>query len=215
MEQVINDYILELEQNLSVLPENDRQDVVEFYREFLLDGNFHERQAIEQELGSPQQLAHKIIADYSVSDDGSKSPQQPQKDSSKHLLKTIWYTLLGICAAPVGIPIIIAILAIIIAVLAVCLGIFIGFIALIAGLIGGGIFALVTSIRFIPTTDWAVGLFYTGAALAIIGFALLLIPILIKIVQFLIAKCATFAHYLGRKLFKKHYYQTKKTNGEE
>lgn len=34
MTKVIDDYISELEQNLVDLPEKDREDVVEFYREF-------------------------------------------------------------------------------------------------------------------------------------------------------------------------------------
>ena len=64
MTKVIDDYIAELEQNLVDLPAKDREDVVEFYREFLLDGDFVRRSTIEAELGTPKQLAINILADY-------------------------------------------------------------------------------------------------------------------------------------------------------
>ncbi|WEV70947.1 DUF1700 domain-containing protein [Lactobacillus sp. ESL0785] len=215
MEQVINDYILEVEGNLSALPKQDRKDVIEFYREFLLDGEFNDRTAIEKELGTPQQLARKIVGDYSVNESGETNTEHSTTPSSSSSnVKTIWHIIVGICAVPTGIIIGIPIICIFIGLLAGLIGLFIGFIGLVVGILAGGAFAALISFNFLFTSNWAVGLFYLGAGLTLISISLFLIPILIIIIRFLIAKCAQFARFLGKKLFKKHYYQTKSANKE-
>lgn len=77
MNKVIDNYILQLKQNLVNLPNSDMQDVVEFYQEFLLDGNYHNESEIIAELGTPKQLARKIMADYSVSIPEEKRHTKP------------------------------------------------------------------------------------------------------------------------------------------
>ncbi|MEB3365738.1 DUF1700 domain-containing protein [Lactobacillus sp. R2/2] len=67
MNRIIDNYILQLKQYLIDLPNSDLKDVVQFYQEFLLDGNYHNEADIITELGTPKQLARKIMADYSVS----------------------------------------------------------------------------------------------------------------------------------------------------
>lgn len=103
MDKIIEKYINDLNNNLLDLPHDERQDVIEFYQEFLFDGNFSSEKEIIKDLGTPKQLARMILADYSVSKDVPQ-PDMHEKPSSKTNLKTIWLILLGILAAPVGIP---------------------------------------------------------------------------------------------------------------
>ncbi|MCT6892212.1 MAG: DUF1700 domain-containing protein, partial [Lactobacillus sp.] len=112
MNKIIENYISELSNNLSALPYSDRQDVIEFYQEFLFDGDFKTEQDIVDDLGTPKMLARKVLADYSISD---KDNPQPRNASSKSNLKTIWVILLGVLAAPIGIPL--AILAVLLMIL--------------------------------------------------------------------------------------------------
>lgn len=106
MNKIIDNYILQLKDNLTNLSDSDIQDVVQFYQEFLLDGNFHSEADMITELGTPKQLARKIMADYSVSI--PEKEEELHEASSKSNLKTIWVILLGVLAAPVGIPLAIA-----------------------------------------------------------------------------------------------------------
>ena len=204
MTKVIDDYISELEQNLADLPEKDREDVVEFYHEFLLDGDFIRRSTIEAELGTPKQLAINILADYSSKDDSVS----PAKETPKSNLKASWYILLGICAAPIGIPLVLAILFVLFFILAVFFGLFFAIIAFLFKFFVGGGLNFLKSLTLLFTHNWPVGCLYLGKSLICIGIILLLLPFIIKLGKILIAKCTQFMRNLGKNILKKNYFQT-------
>lgn len=56
-------YIADLASHLSPLTDVERQDALEFYDEFIADGDLTSRQAIEGKLGTPRQLSRQILAD--------------------------------------------------------------------------------------------------------------------------------------------------------
>ncbi|WEV50803.1 DUF1700 domain-containing protein [Lactobacillus sp. ESL0731] len=211
MEQIINDYILEVEENLSSLPLGDRNDVLEFYREFLLDGDFQNRAAIEKELGTPQQLARKIVADYVINDQPETEATDRAEDtaSSSQSLHTIWRIFVGICAIPTGIIIGITLTAIFLGLFCAFLGILVGFIGLALGLLVAGVVGIVIGLNLLVASSWAPGFFYLGAGLIVLSICLFIVPAIIQTLRFLAAKCAQFARFLGRKIFKKRYYKTK------
>ncbi|AIS08448.1 putative integral membrane protein [Lactobacillus sp. wkB8] len=214
MTKVIDDYISELEQNLVDLPEKDREDVVEFYREFLLDGDFVRRSTIDTELGTPKQLAINIMADYSTKEDSA--PAKPETPKSN--LKASWYILLGICAAPIGIPLILAILFVIFFLLAVFFGLFFALVAFLFKFFVGGGLNFLRSLALLFTSNWPTGCIYLGKSLICIGVILLLLPFIVKLGQILIAKCTQIIRNLGKNLLKKNYFQTsseKNTNEDK
>ncbi|AWN32770.1 MULTISPECIES: DUF1700 domain-containing protein [Lactobacillus] len=214
MTKVIDDYISELEQNLVDLPAKDREDVVEFYREFLLDGDFVRRSTIDTELGTPKQLAINIMADYSTKEDSA--PAKPETPKSN--LKASWYILLGICAAPIGIPLILAILFVIFFLLAVFFGLFFALVAFLFKFFVGGGLNFLRSLALLFTSNWPTGCIYLGKSLICIGVILLLLPFIVKLGQILIAKCTQIIRNLGKNLLKKNYFQTsseKNTNEDK
>ena len=214
MTKVIDDYIAELEQNLVDLPEKDREDVVEFYREFLLDGDFVRRSTIEAELGTPKQLAINILADYSTKDDSAPA----KTDTPRSNLKASWYILLGICAAPIGIPLILVILFGIFFLLAIFFGLFFALIRFLFNFFVGGGLNFLKSLSLLFTSDWPTGCVYLGKSLICIGVILLLLPFIVKLGQILIAKCTQIIRNLGKNLLKKNYFQTsseKNTNEDK
>ena len=204
MTKVIDDYISELEQNLVDLPAKDREDVVEFYREFLLDGDFVRRSTIDTELGTPKQLAINIMADYSTKEDSA--PAKPETPKSN--LKASWYILLGICAAPIGIPLILAILFVIFFLLSVFFGLFFALVAFLFKFFVGGGLNFLRSLALLFTSNWPTGCIYLGKSLICIGVILLLMPFIIKLGKILIAKCTQIIRNLGKNLLKKNYFQT-------
>ncbi|QYN55091.1 DUF1700 domain-containing protein [Lactobacillus panisapium] len=205
MNKIIENYISKLSNNLSALPYSDRQDVIEFYQEFLFDGDFKTEQDIVDDLGTPKMLARKVLADYSISD---KDNQQPRNASSKSNLKTIWVILLGVLAAPIGIPLAILAVLLMILILLIFCAVFIAITLAITGLFITGALILCKSFGLIFTINWSTGLFYSGAGIMLICVGLLLFPLLMRFIRFLIAECTTFFRFLGKKIFKKQYYKT-------
>ena len=207
MDKIIEKYINDLNNNLLDLPHDERQDVIEFYQEFLFDGNFSSEKEIIKDLGTPKQLARMILADYSVSKDVPQ-PDMHEKTSSRTNLKTIWLILLGVLAAPVGIPLILVTCFLMIAALVAFCGIFVAVVVTTVGLFVLGVFILLKTCGLLFSNSWSTGLFYTGISICLISLSLFLFPLIIKFIHFLIAECTVFFRYLGRKIFKNHYYKT-------
>ena len=59
-------YINDLSIYLRQLADEERNDALEFYDEYIADAGLETRTAIEERLGTPRQLSHKILADYSI-----------------------------------------------------------------------------------------------------------------------------------------------------
>lgn len=213
MSKIIDSYIKELNRNLLDLPDSDRQDVIDYYHEFLLDGDFQTEAAIVEDLGTPKILARKILADYAASI--SSQPDTKDQQSSGANLKTIWLIILGIFAAPIGIPLVVVIGALMIAIMIAFCIVVIGFAAVVAALIIGGFFILCKTFGLLWSAQWATGLFYLGSSLVAIVLGMILFTLIIKLIGFLVAECATFFRHIGRKVLKKHYFKTKVTAKEE
>ncbi|MBA1392809.1 hypothetical protein EQ500_02815 [Lactobacillus sp. XV13L] len=129
-------------------------------------------------------------------------------ESSRSNLKTIWYVVLGLFAAPIGIPFVLALLLF----LAVGFAFLAAFMAVMfAFFVIGGITVL-KAFALLFTSNWAIGSFYLGIGLLGMGVILLLLPIIAKALNFLIAKLAVFMRSVGRKFLKKDYYQTSTSN---
>lgn len=205
MIQVIDGYISELEKHLTNLPKSDREEVLEFYHEFLLDGDFVRRSTIEQELGTPKQLAIKILADYAVTDEQTQTHQQRASLSN---VKTIWYILLGICAAPLGIPLVIAALGAVLFTICLCFGLFVAAVAIVLALLTLLGATLFKSIHLLSTGNWAVGCFYIGTILIGLAIVLFTSPLIVRLINLLIAECAKLMRSIGKKAFKNNYYQS-------
>ncbi|WEV43729.1 DUF4097 family beta strand repeat-containing protein [Lactobacillus sp. ESL0684] len=64
MSQITDNYITNLAKYLTDLSDIERTNNLNFYREFLLDGDFQTKEEIEKELGTPAELAKLIKQDY-------------------------------------------------------------------------------------------------------------------------------------------------------
>ena len=93
-------YIQELEKYLVTLPAAERADAVDFYNEFIEDAHYDTREQIVAELGTPRQLSHQILADYSIKanekDGGAGKPA-----STKSSWRVFWLVLIAIVTSPI------------------------------------------------------------------------------------------------------------------
>jgi len=133
------EFMRELREGLSRLPANERDAALAYYEEYFEEAGSDHEQDVIRELGSPASVAARILADHAVKA-ARESPYNPRKGFS-----AFWAVLLALFAAPLAIPVIVALVGIIIAVVAVVIAIGTAAIGLVVGgvaLFTGGFFGL-------------------------------------------------------------------------
>lgn len=200
-------YFVELEGFLTALTAEERTDVIEFYSEYVDEAGLKSRAEIEDKLGTPRQLARKILADYSIKDfddeTGGQAEGQVAKTHSN--LRMIWLILLVLITSPITIAILGVILAIFLAVVITVGALAFGF---LAAFILTFAVALYTGIRLL-FTSLMVGLFYIAVALLSLGLLGIIFPIVFWFFSQIIQGIANLACFLYGKFAKKKGVQVK------
>ncbi|MCL0312088.1 DUF1700 domain-containing protein [Apilactobacillus sp. TMW 2.2459] len=158
----MNKYIEELSKLLNVLSYQDKQDALNFYTEYLQDGDFKTYAECSEKLGTPQMLANKIIANYQ-SEHGNGYVRD------KRNVSIVLIILLCIIAIPFLLTIISIIFSIFVTIFSVIFSIIVTIFAL--GL--SAIVILVVSFWLLFTNFWT-GLFYLGLTLVTLGIVAIL-----------------------------------------
>lgn len=172
----MNDYIKEVDRLIGQLTTGEQQDVVEYYREYLLDAGIETYQQAVDELGTPRSLARKVLADYSIR--LSEQSQQASGSSrtaaqaAKGNVKTVWLIILALLSTPVTIPILIVVVALLFAMVAVLGSLIVAAFAIFLSIVALGVVAVVIGLWVIWQTPWT-GLFYLGMGLLALGGSLL------------------------------------------
>ena len=193
----MNDYIQTLQRLLMQLTTAEQQDVVEYYREYLEDAGVTTYQGAVDLLGTPQKVARKALADYSIkmSDRAADLGTTPTgKQGTKENVRMIWLIILALLSSPITVPIVLVLIAMVVA----GAGVFFGLVAaavglLLAGLVGGVVvFAVGLLMLFsVPAT----GIFYLGLGLIMLGVSWLLTRVAIWLGSLLIRGLAQVAKW--------------------
>lgn len=162
------DYMKTLAHQLRRLPKEDYDRAIEYFEEYFEDAGLENEQQAIEDLGSPIEAANELIINLAA-----KNVQEPPK-TVKRGLSAVWIGILGICAAPIALPLAFALLAVILCLVVVALVfIFCLFFAAAAvaasgiiGIFGGGILLFST---------FADGLATIGLGLSALGIGLLLV----------------------------------------
>lgn len=134
-----SEYMKELSYSLRRLPKEDFNQAIDYFEEYFAEaGVENEQQAIE-DLGTPEDAAKELIMNLA-----EKSVEEPPK-TVKHSFKALWIGILGICAAPIALPLVLAligmIVAVVISIFCVFIGLFLTAVSLAAaavvGIVGG------------------------------------------------------------------------------
>ena len=152
----IQDYINELKLHLRKLPDDDREDAISYYFEYLAEAGPDGAAEAMEKLGTPAELAAGIRADQALMDfDEAEGPRGAAVGKG---VRAVW--LAGLAAVPRT--------ALAIFVTAIMLIVF--FVVMIVlfatsvGLLGGGGVAIGSGI-WLGYYDWATSLFYIGFGL--------------------------------------------------
>lgn len=199
----MNDYIEELKALLAQLDPEERNDVLDFYTEYLQDGKFVTYNDCVRELGTPRQLARKVLADYSIKNLSATAQAGSRVNKPKEDVKTIWLIVLAVLSTPITIPLAIVAIAVFSAVIVAAGGLMVAMISVFFAVILSGLVAIGTGLGVVGGHFW-VGVFYLGAGLLAIGLIMLLSPALKGTIDGIIHGFTLFSKWMYDKLVTKN-----------
>ncbi len=171
------EFLEELRKNLSKLPADEVDAAVEFYEEYFDEAldeceTDEEREAREKELieeaGRPAAIAARIRGEYAariLEDDEETSGGS----GPKNRLSALWWIILGVCSAPVSLPVAAATIAVVVCLLAVVISLVICAYAALVGVGLTGLLALALAVVSMGSSA-AAGAMFLGAALGGLAF---------------------------------------------
>ena len=149
------EYINELKLHLRKLDDEDREDAISYYFEYLAEAGPDGAADAMERLGSPAKLAAGIRADQAMQD----FEEDPGRTKVRKGVRAVW--LAGLAAVPRNLLAAFVTIIIIVVFFAVIIVLF----ATSCGLIAGGIAGLVSG-ALLAGIDGAMAMFYSGAGLA-------------------------------------------------
>ncbi|MBQ8198301.1 MAG: DUF1700 domain-containing protein [Lachnospiraceae bacterium] len=201
-----NEFLRQLENLLSDLPEEERREAMEYYVEYFDEAGPEKEAEVLRELGSPSEVAHNIREDLA----GKELMVVPQdaEDGKKKEKNDGWkiacIILLCIFAAPVVIPLVVALAGAII-------GIIVGLVSAVAGVFLASClmtfaFAVAAIILFVIGiiklfTIPLVGAFLLGLSLVCAGVALLLGFLVVKFLLVALPAICRGIYKLCKRIF--------------
>lgn len=162
------EFILALRRELKKLPPEEIVAATEFYEEFfdeVLANGAKTEQEIIAELGGPKRVAAEIKADYAARIlDDDETVVESGKGGKTNKISAVWWVILGICSAPVSIPLACGIafvaFCVFFGLLGTVLGIYGAIIGCACGAIGAIVFGIIAFASCVST-----GFLFVGAGL--------------------------------------------------
>lgn len=185
-------YIQDLASYLTNLPQEEREDALFYYEQYIYEGKLTDGQAVS-EFGTPKQLARRLVADYYMGD----APQLPEKKAqSPFTLARV--VILALFASPILIPVLIAALAVIFSLIITFAALVFSIFAVILGFLVAAIVSIIGGL-IITTQSVLGGLFYVASGLALIGLVMLGLPLAILMVRWLKTILMLMIKWVGKQ----------------
>ena len=128
------EYLTQLELYLKKLPQADQIEAMDYFRELFDDAGVEGEEELIASLGTPKEAAHEVLSNLL----DKKINEAPAQKNNRQILHI---ALLALLAAPIGIPLGIAILVALFGILVAALTVILAFFAVsILGIIGGFLF---------------------------------------------------------------------------
>ena len=171
-------YIQDLASYLTNLPQEDREDALFYYEQYIYEGKLTDGQVVS-EFGTPKQLARRLVADYYMGD----APQLPEeKAQSPFTLARV--VILALFASPILIPVMIAALAVIFSLMIAFASLVLAVFGVILGFLVAAIVSVIGGVIIISQSILG-GLFYVTFGLALFGLVILGWPLAFLMVRWL------------------------------
>ena len=163
------DYLRQLRKYLKRLPKEDYDNAMEYFTEYFDEAGPEGEQAAINELGSPKQAAGEVLANLLGERTSRETKAKPKASVGQILLIAI----LAVCAAPIGIPLVIAALALLLAAIlvAACDILCVLIVGLCGALVGGKL--ILVGLGALPASVSGM-LLLLGMGLLVLGAGILL-----------------------------------------
>ena len=139
------EFIEKLRAEISKMPEEEIEAAIEYYEEYFDEAGRENEQEVLEQLGSPKKVAGQIKSQYAI-----RLFDEDEKPTVKKGISTVWYIIIGICSAPVAIPLAIALGAVAFALFISAICCVIGIFAGILGCVVGAVASVVVGIMAVP-----------------------------------------------------------------
>jgi len=153
-----NEFLAQLRSKLRGLPADEVETALAYYDEYFDEAGEQNEQSVIAGLGSPSEVASKIIGDFAVKSIDNK------KTTTKTKLNIIWIIILGIFASPIALPLAIAATAVVFALVVTVFSLIVALAVTAGALVLGGVGTLVAAMTLL-FSDFATGIFFIGVAL--------------------------------------------------
>jgi uncharacterized membrane protein len=156
-------FLRELESRLRGLPREERDNALEYYREYFLDAGLAPDADVTASVGSAAEVARRILEECTT----KQLAVQTKEGGAKNTAKSIWLVILGIFAAPIALPLAIVAVVLVFVILVVIF-------AVLFALFVSGAAIVLAGIVLIVALFWVGGI---GQRLVAMGCGLILIAL--------------------------------------
>ena len=177
-------FIEELRERLKRLPEEEVENAISYYQEYFNEAGAENDEATIAALGTPANVASKIIGEFALSD------VKKEKSSKTKSTSPLWIALIAIFSVPVALPLVIAVFSLVVALFAVVFALTVSGGAIAITGVGAMVFGIWAFSYGVPT-----GLFYLGSGMVTLAIGITLAvglfrvgKLLVKLVQQLLGK---------------------------
>ena len=168
------EFILTLRKELSKLPPEEIVEATQYFEEIFIDATegleeearLAEEQRLVEEFGNPKKIAAQIRADYAARLLDGDETILDKKPGAKKKLSALWWVIIGICSAPVSIPIVGCLICLAIGVICFMIGIYAGIIGCGVGAIGAIVMGCIFLSSSVPS-----GVMTIGAGLVLLALS--------------------------------------------
>lgn len=162
------EYLNQLETYLMKLPQVDRIEAMDYFKELFDDAGPEGEEELIASLGSPKEAAHDILTTL-------LDKKINEENSNKNNRQVIQIAILALLAAPIGIPVVIGLLMVIIGIFIAAISVLLTFFAVsAAGMVLGAVL-LFESFYVLAESTSAFMLIFGGGLLAIGASSLVLL----------------------------------------
>ncbi|HIS99734.1 MAG TPA: DUF1700 domain-containing protein [Candidatus Faecaligallichristensenella faecipullorum] len=160
-----NKFLRRLKRKLRSLPKQERDEALRYYQELFDEAGADQEEALIKRLGQPAQLAEQILEE-----ERKKGTHIREKKD----LSRLWLTILAILAAPIALPLALALGALALALLVVVFALILSAAAIIAALIIAFLAVVLVGLVMVGVScfiwyDWPSALFFLGFGMAAVG----------------------------------------------
>lgn len=202
---MFNDYFAEVRNYLNGVPNQDQEEMIQFYEEQAMDANWTVEEMV-QKYGTPKQFARSLRLEYTMNLDDEQTSQASDvtlQAKGKNRSQMIWLIILGLLACPVLVFLALFLIPMILGSLFTFVMMIFSISAGVIGVLGAGLASIFAGFSLFSSSV-PTAVFFGGLGLLLTGLVVIFGPIIWNITKWMFEMFIKFMKWLGRKLVSNH-----------